>query len=164
MIFYKFTGDNMRHIKGRSSQISTRESHVLRPAEISGTHKIGLPKVDLKSPARVIEEKEPSPIEEDVQSHSSTRMSGENGRDAVVSNEETGYEEPEWRDSSPSVDRQAKPTKEINIRDPSRSPSPTQEGRQCSGTVTISHSIVAQRRNSSGTPVSVKSKVINAYK
>ena len=149
----------MRHMKGRPSQMSTRESHVLRSSEISGTHKVGLPKVDLKSPARVIEEKEPSPIEEDVQSHSSTRMSGENERDAVVSTEEMGYEDREWRDSPPPLDRQTKSTKETTIRDSSRSPSPTQDVRQCSGTVTISHSIVSQRRNSSGTPVSVKSKV-----
>ena len=90
-------------------------------------------------------------------------MSGENGRDAVVSNEEIGYEEREWRDTPPSLDRQAKTTKENIIRGNSRSPSPTQDVRQCSGAVTISHSIVAQRRNSSGTPVSVKSKVTKTY-
>ena len=53
--------------------------------------------------------------------------------------------------------------KENDLREGLISPLPTQDLRQVSGTVTVSHSIIAQRRNSSGTPVSVKSKVRKTY-
>ena len=154
-------GDNIRHPNGRPTQISARESHVLRSSEISASHKIGLPKIDLKSPARVIEEKEPSPTIEDTASPHNTRTISESCRAAQTSNEEVSYEDRGWEDSPPSPplprlpDHKKRAIKESNLREASLSPEPVD-----ATTLSISQSIAAERRNSSGTPVSVKSKVI----
>ena len=131
---------------------------------MSSSHKIGLPKIDLKSPARVIEEKEPSPTIEDTESQHNTRTISEN---AQASNEEVSYEDRRWEDSPPSPplprppDHKKRAIKESNLRESSLSPEPNQDLRQVDATtLSISQSIAAERRNSSGTPVSVKSKVI----
>ena len=144
-------------MKGRNIHSSTRESHSLRSTEISEAHKVGLPKIDLKSPARVIEEKELSPKGEDVPSQRSTRATGDD-----ITNDEVAYERRVRQGSSstpPNFDRQKRILKENDVKEGLTSPLPTQDQRQVSDTVTISHSIVAQRRNSCGTPASVKSKV-----
>ena len=134
---------------------------------MSSSHKIGLPKIDLKSPARVIEEKEPSPTIEDTESQHNTRTISENCRAAQASNEEVSYEDRRWEDSPPSPplprppDHKKRAIKESNLRESSSSPEPNQDLRQEDATtLSISQSIAAERRNSSGTPVSVKSKVI----
>ena len=153
-------------MKGRNLRISARESHHLRSIHTSGTHNVGLPKVDLKSPTRVIEEKEISSKEKDVHSQGSTRAIEEDECNVAVSNEELIYERRRRRDSSgisPTLDHQKSVTKENDLKEKSMSPSPTQEHKQASGAVTTSHSVIAQRRNSSGTPVSVKSKVRIIY-
>ena len=134
---------------------------------MSSSHKIGLPKIDLKSPARVIEEKELSPTIEDTGSQHNTRTISENCRAAQASNEEVCYEDRRWEDSPPSPplprppDHKKRAIKESNLRESSSSPEPNQDLRQVDATtLSISQSIAAERRNSSGTPVSVKSKVI----
>ena len=130
-------------------------------------HKIGLPKIDLKSPARVIEEKEPSPTIEDTESQHNTRTMSETCRAAQASNEEVGYEDRRWEDSPPSpllprpTDHKKRAIKESNLRESSLSPEPNQDLRQVDATsLSISQSIAAERRNSAGTPASMKSKVM----
>ena len=147
----------MRRTQGRASNLQTRDSHILRTSNVPGSHKVGLPKVDLKSPARVLEEKESA--DENNQIHGTVRNSGENSRDALLSNEELPYEEQSWEEGPPPLDRIKKTQKDNNIKEGSRSPSPSQDIRPGNGAMTMPHSLIAQRRTSSGTPVSEKSKV-----
>ena len=108
----------------------------------------------------VIEENEPPSTGTDI----NTRTVGENGRDDPSSNEDLAYEGRTWQESPvspPPLDRQKQiHTKESNVREGSMSPKPSQNIRQVSSAVAgIPHTATAQRRESSGTPVSIKSKV-----
>ena len=150
-------GDNMRRTKGRASNLQKRDSHILRTTDVPVSHKVGLPKVDLKSPTRVLEEKETT--EYDNQSHGEVRNSRENSREGLLSNEELPYEEQSWEEGPPPLDRIKKAPKDNNIHEGSRSPSPSQDIRPGNGTVAMPNSLIVQRRTSCGTPVSEKSKV-----
>ena len=156
-----YLGDNLRHAKVRGLCMSTRESHSLRPTETSEGIQIGLPKVDLKSPARVIREQEQSPQRESIQRQTIIRT-GVEARDASSANEEIAYDRATSRNSSstpPAFETQKRIIKGNHLRDDSLSPSPAQDLRQVSGTMTISQNVAPNRRNSSGTPVSIMSKV-----
>ena len=147
----------MRRTKERASNLQTRESQILRASNVPGSHKLGLPKVDMKSPARVLEEKETG--DDDTESHHTARNSGENSRDALIAKEELPFEEQAWEEGPPPLDRIRKTSKDYNVREDSRSPSPSHEIRPGNGNVAMSHALIVQRRTSSGTPVSEKSKV-----
>ena len=143
--------------------MSTRESHSLRSTEITEGTQVGLPKVDLKSPARVIEEQEQSPKGESIQRQNIILTDGEaEERDVAVASEDIIYDRlasPNCSSTPPAFEGQKQSMKENHLREDSLSPLPAQDLRQVSGMVTISQNVAAQRRNSSGTPVSIKSKV-----
>ena len=158
MISYFYsTGDNVRRTKERSANLQTRESHILRVSNVAGSHKVGLPKVDMESPARVLEETDT--IHEDNELQHTAKNSEENSRDALIAREELPYEEQAWEEGPPPLDRIKKATKDNDIREGSRSPSPNQDMRPGNGLMAMPQALVIQRRTSCGTPVSEKSKV-----
>ena len=129
----------------------------MRVSNVAGSHKVRLPKIDMQSPARVLEETDT--INEDNEPQHTAKNSEENSRDALIAREELPYEEQAWEEGPPPLDRIKKAPKDNDIREGSRSPSPNQDMRPGNGLMAMPQALVVQRRTSCGTPVSEKSKV-----
>ena len=158
--------------------LSSVESHGLRSGELSvvTSHQVGLPKVDMKSPGRIIEEND-TPVmigargeegEHRRPQSNSCSLSEKDGTDIRYSRIVMQHQDESQSPKPYEVQerRLVNNVSDLGARDDSQSPQPSQEiGQQLSDISAISQAVMAQRRKSSGTPVSVKSKVTPlAYK